>query len=369
MALWGLKSRLGGWLTRWLSKELHEANDALLYDFDRLCYEIRPGDVILVEGRSRVSNVIKLITQSPWTHAALYIGRLYDIRDPDLQARVREHYDGDPQDQLIIEALLGEGTVVHSIGNYRDEHLRICRPKGLAHTDAQKVIAFSIARLGTDYDVRQLLDLARLMFPFWAFLPRRWRSSLFERNVGQPTRTVCSSMLGEAFSAVHFPVLPFVERTDEGRIHLYKRNPRLFTPRDFDFSPYFDIIKYPFFGLDDVSIYRRLPWGNIDEYCNDIDDCYLHPTPQQQPATLNTSAVTREPTAPALTRRYPRATLNLRTLIAPPRRPQQVNLLAGLSRALTKRHSNSGAGTGPYPSEEQTDRRRASDTDQEVHSA
>ena len=356
MAL-GLKSRLGAWLTRWLTKELHEADDALLYDFDRLCYEVRPGDVILVEGRSRVSEVIKLITQSPWTHAALYIGRLYDIRDPELQTSVREHYDGDPQEPLIIEALLGEGTVVHPLGTYRGEHLRICRPKGLAHTDAQKVIAFAVARLGTGYDVRQLLDLARFMFPFWAFLPRRWRSSLFERNAGQPTRTVCSSMLGEAFGAVHFPVLPFVERRGDGKIHLYKRNPRLFTPRDFDYSPYFEIIKYPFFGLDDISIYQRLPWGNIDEYCNDINDCYLHEPPE---GDLNTSAVTREPTTPAAGRRFPRARQALNAERASPVQPQQVNLLRALSRALTR---------GPLEPPAETGEPREADTDQEVHSA
>ncbi|MEJ2509146.1 MAG: YiiX/YebB-like N1pC/P60 family cysteine hydrolase [Gammaproteobacteria bacterium] len=335
----GLKKRVGSWLTRWLTKELHEPDDALLYDFDRLCYEIRPGDVILVEGRSRVSDVIKLITQSPWTHAALYIGRLYDIHDPHLQTTVREHYDGDPQEPLIIEALLGEGTVIHPLSKYHGEHLRICRPKGLAHTDARKVIAFAIGRLGTGYDVRQLLDLARFMFPFWAFLPRRWRSSLFERNAGQPTRTVCSSMLGEAFSAVHFPVLPFVERTTNGKIHLYKRNPRLFTPRDFDYSPYFEIIKYPFFGLDDVSIYQRLPWGNIDEYCNDIDDCYLNPPRENEPANLNPTAVTREPTEPppVIGRHFPRAETGLALLQRPAPAPQQVNLLTALSRALSTR--------------------------------
>ena len=270
----GLKSRLGRWLTQWLTKESHSAEDTLLYDFDRLCYEIRPGDVILVEGRSRVSDVIKLITQTTWTHAALYVGRLYDIHDGAMQNALREHFDGDPKEQLIIEALLGEGTVVHPISKYRQAHLRICRPKGLAPLDAQKVIAYAIGRLGSDYDVRQLLDLARFMFPFWGIIPRRWRSSLFQHNAGEPTRTVCSSMLGAAFNAVHFPVRPFVEKTADGKLHLYKRNPRLFTPRDFDHSPYFDIIKYPYFGLDDISIYQRLPWGSTDQYCNDVNDCY-----------------------------------------------------------------------------------------------
>ena len=56
---------------------------------------------------------------------------------------------------------------------------------------------------------------------------------------------------------------------------LYKRNPRLFTPKDFDYSPYFDIIKYPYFGLDDVAAYRGLPWDTEGMVCNSSGDCYV----------------------------------------------------------------------------------------------
>ena len=64
--------------TDWLTKD-GPPSPTPLCDFNRLGFELRIGDVILVEGRSRVSDVIKIITQSPWSHSALYIGRLYDI--------------------------------------------------------------------------------------------------------------------------------------------------------------------------------------------------------------------------------------------------------------------------------------------------
>ena len=270
----GIKNRIFTLIARWLTHEPELPSDsAPMYSFERLSYEIRPGDVILVEGRSKVSNVIKLITQSPWTHAALYIGRLYDISDPELQARIRNYTDAEPHEQLIIETMLGEGTVIYPLTKYHNEHLRICRPKGLSPADANQVIGYTIGRLGTDYNIRQLLDLARFMFPY-GILPRRWRSSLFTHNAGNPTRTVCSTMLAEAFQSVKFPLLPFAEITEGEKIHLYQRNPRLVTPKDFDYSPYFDIIKYPFFGLDDISLYRHLPWRSEDIYCNDLNDCY-----------------------------------------------------------------------------------------------
>jgi len=43
---------------------------------------------------------------------------------------------------------------------------------------------------------------------------------------------------------------------------MVKRNPRLYTPADFDISPYFDIIKNPFYGESDRGSYRDLPWAD-----------------------------------------------------------------------------------------------------------
>lgn len=269
----GLKSWLLRQFTRWLVKE-HPLGEMPLCDFDRLSFEIRPGDVLLVEGRSRVSDIIKSITQSAWTHSALYIGRLHDIEDPTLRALVRKFYDGDERDQLLIEALLGEGTVVRPLAKYQGEHLRICRPRGLSRQDAQRVIEFCAQHLGADYDLRHMLDLARFMYPY-AVLPRRWRSSLFEYNAGITTRAVCSSMIGAAFTGVHYPILPVIQRDTGGRLQLYKRNTRLYTPRDFDYSPYFDIIKYPILGVDDLALYRQLPWNQDGVICNDENDCFI----------------------------------------------------------------------------------------------
>jgi hypothetical protein len=264
-------SRLGQQLMQWVSDWL--TNEGPLphspfCDFKRLSYELRPGDVLLVEGRSRVSNVIKQITQSSWTHSALYIGRIYDIRDPTLQQQVRMGYHGDLNEQLMVEALLGQGTIIVPVSKYRQDHVRICRPTGLEPEDAQKVVAHAIQHIGTEYDIRHLIDLARFFFP-WAILPRRWRSSLFEHNAGIPTRTVCSSLIASAFNSVNFPILPFIDRDDDGSVRFFKRNPRLFSPKDFDYSPYFDIIKYPYMGLDELSVYRRLPWSDEEILYND----------------------------------------------------------------------------------------------------
>lgn len=262
------------WLTdrmvQWLAKE-RPPPGTILCDYDRLTFEIRPGDVLLVEGRSRVSNVIKNITQSPWSHAALYIGRLVEISEPDLNAAIRRHYNGDPSEQLVLEAYLGQGTVIRPLKAYRHDNLRICRPRDLSPADARRVIAYALDHLGWDYDLRQLLDLARFLLPY-GILPRRWRSSLFEYNAGRPTRTVCSSLLASAFASVKYPIRPIIHRSEDNQVRLYHRNVRLYTPSDFDYSPYFEIIKYPYLGSDELALYRQLPWDENGLVVNDEND-------------------------------------------------------------------------------------------------
>ncbi len=268
----GLKAWLVNKLVKWLNTE-DDQGDIPPCDFDRLSFEIRPCDVLLVEGRNRVSNIIKSITLSSWTHSALYIGRLHDIEDPNLQGVIQRHYHGDPTERLLIEPLLGQGTVITPLSNYKEDHLRICRPRGLSRQDVQQVISEACSYLGLDYDIRQLVDLARFLFPY-SFIPRRWRSTLFEHNAGEQTKTVCSTMIAEVFAAVHYPVLPVIHRDEEGGLRMYKRNTRLYTPRDFDYSPYFEIIKYPILGLDDIAVYRQLPWDKDGVVCNTQGDCY-----------------------------------------------------------------------------------------------
>ncbi|MCB1692780.1 MAG: hypothetical protein KDI19_08445, partial [Pseudomonadales bacterium] len=260
-------------IVKWLNKQ-SAVHGTPLSDYERIQHELRTCDVLLVEGRSRVSNVIRVVTQSPWTHAALYIGRIHDVDDPDLRKIIRHHYHGDESDRLVIESDLGAGTAIHKLEIYRHDHLRICRPSRLGHKDAQQVVRYAVSRLGIDYDVRQILDLARFLFP-WTFLPRRWRSSLFQHNAGRATRTVCSTMIAEAFAFVQFPILPLVKRFEDDKVQMFRRNPKLCVPSDFDYSPYFEIIKYPFVDFHYEEDYHLLPWHGTGELSADESPLYM----------------------------------------------------------------------------------------------
>ena len=276
-----LQLRLWRAITEWL---IHEPDviGSNLSDYDRLRREVRPADVILVEGLSRASEIIKIITLSSWTHTALYIGRVHDIEDPDLREYLAYHYRGDPSEPLLIEALLGEGTIVVPLSKYKNFHSRICRAKGLSHADAEKTVRYCIGCLTLDYNQRQVLDLARFMFPY-GVLPRRWRSSLFEHNTGDPTQTVCSTMIAEAFREVNFPILPLLMTNEKDKKTLKERNTKLVVPRDFDYSPYFEIVKYPMMGIDELTIYRKLPWDEGGAVYSDKQDQHSQTDATPQP--------------------------------------------------------------------------------------
>ena len=285
-------------IIRWLNQEYSHYHIPLC-DFEKMRHELKPCDVLLIEGRSRISNVIRWITTSPWTHAALYIGKLHDIEDPIVRETAALYLKETPDAQFMIESLLGKGTLTNALTAYKDDHIRICRPKNLSYKDAQQVIRYAVSRLGAEYDVRQIIDLARFLFP-WFLLPRRWRPSLFGHNAGRSTKTVCSTMIAEAFDFVQFPILPLVKKTDstEG-IQLFRRNPKLCVPKDFDVSPYFEIIKYPFVDFTFHADYRLLPWKGSGHLTHEEAKYYMARSDGDQ-SQLDSFSKTEEQYAPSI---------------------------------------------------------------------
>lgn len=254
----GWRERVIAGVSHWLGQETRPRGMPR-NDFERLCEHLKPADIVLVEGRTRMSGVIQSVTLSSWTHAALHVGRLSTLERPEAVARLRAEGAGDDT-PILLEAEVGRGVHLSPITRYAREHLRLCRPRELSAADAQTVVIYALERLGTPYNLRQIADLLRFFFPY-GLLPRRWRSSLFEAGHGDMARTICSTLIARAFASARYPILPTMHRGDDGEAVFHRRDARLVTPRDFDHSPYFDIVKYPFFG-DDVARYRELAWDD-----------------------------------------------------------------------------------------------------------
>ena len=83
-------------------------------------------------------------------------------------------------------------------------------------------------------------------------------------------------MIAEAYAFVQFPILPLIKQSDES-VQLFRRNPKLCTPSDFDYSPYFEIIKYPFVDFRHDQDYHLLPWEGRENLTEDENQLYFGP--------------------------------------------------------------------------------------------
>ena len=251
-------------LARWLNTKVRPPVEGQS-ELHRAAPVLAPGDVILVEGRTRIAQWIKSVTHSRWTHSAIFIGRICDWEEGDIRSCLRQAWMGRDDDYLLLEAELGIGATLSPIDKYDDFNVRICRPQSLTRQDARRIVRHGLGRLGHQYDVRHLFDLARWMYPY-CVMPRRWRSTLFETRQGAPARkrTICSTLIAEAFYSVDFPIQPVVRKDKQGNLRMDMPNARLCTPADFDTSPYFDILKFPWIPLSTPGIYHCFPWEQAE---------------------------------------------------------------------------------------------------------
>jgi hypothetical protein len=234
---------------------------------------LTPGDILLVEGNQKISSAIKYLTQSTWSHAAIYVGEAlyngngYSHEEPVTTAIDPKFNEG----QLcLIEVELGLGCIAVPLSKYETYNTRICRPLNLTPEDRATVINFMIDKLGIKYDTRNILDLARYLFPTPP-IPVRWRRRMLQLGSGEPTRAICSTLIAQAFQNVQYPILPRIERVKgqkrstsaySRREILHIRHHSLFAPRDFDISPYFAVIKPTIeYGFD----YKRVNWAPSQE--------------------------------------------------------------------------------------------------------
>lgn len=247
-----LLSRIGTALAAYLSLPVHVHSSAPAVSNERLLASLLPGDVLLVEGNSRISSAIKYLTQSTWSHAALFVG--FDVLR--LAGRDASH--------CLVEADTVDGVRSVGIEEFSGLHTRICRPVGLHESDRQQLIQHVVQRLGHRYDLRNVFDLARYLLPTPP-VPLRWRRRLIQLGSGDPTRAICSTLIAQAFQSIRYPILPIVEQHSADRPDcpacveeiLRVRHHSLFAPRDFDVSPYFAVVKPT---LESGFDYTRLRW-------------------------------------------------------------------------------------------------------------
>jgi hypothetical protein len=232
--------KLGGWLSRYLSRENKKASIGTPTHIDALRACVKPGDVILVEGNTKFSTAIKYLTQSTWSHTTLYVGTIT--------------VGGVTYHEQLIEADVSKGIIHAEITTLKGYHTRICRPVGITDDEVQKVISYAVSKVGGTYDLRNVFDLVRYLVPVLPF-PAVHRNRLLAFGSGEPTKAICSTLVAETFAQIRYPILPSLNK-----MHTYtQRNHTHFTPRDFDVSPYFKVVKPTIEGGFD---YHGFQWAS-----------------------------------------------------------------------------------------------------------
>ncbi|MFQ5628186.1 MAG: YiiX/YebB-like N1pC/P60 family cysteine hydrolase [bacterium] len=253
-----------------LNLETQKYEQRIYNNFDNLFKHIRKGDIILVEGRSQISRIIKLFSQSHWSHIAIYVGdELIKKNRFDKNKFLQAH--GEQAKQLVVEALSGEGVLAAPLDKYCGHNIRVCRPFGIHRKDMQAVIEDIISNLGKKYDQQNIIDIALMLLPKW-LNPLKKRSLKACLGNCNDFQVICSGMIARAFQRVGYPIVPALGAAENDSKTL-RKNPygaklrmRHFSqilPRDFDLSPNFEVIKFNIIKGGKFK-YKELPWEEGD---------------------------------------------------------------------------------------------------------
>lgn len=249
---------VGKRLARFLSRPREGQAHLATSPREQVAATLRKGDVLLVEGNSRFSSAIKFLTQSTWSHAALYIGDHLGPSNDGSEAKV------------LCDVDVNEGVRVVPLSVFSNVHTRICRPVGLSEAEIDAVVTYMVSRVGYSYDLKNVFDLARYLIRTPP-VPDSMKRRMIALGSGEPTRAICSTLLAQAFDSIRYPILPEVELHEpqspvaqQARAEiLHIRHYSLYMPRDFDTSPFFRIIKPRIEGGFD---FHRLVWGDGDAF-------------------------------------------------------------------------------------------------------
>ena len=239
-----VREKIGKAIASYLTRNVKNYTSFSSHESPGLHRHLQPGDILLVEGDTRISNVIKYLTQSTWSHAAFYAGE------------ATNQFSENDEPCPLIEAELGKGVIASPLSRYHMLNTRICRPIGLSTVDREVLVKTMVAALGKDYDLKHIVDLMRYLLPTPP-IPARFRRRMIALGSGDPSRAICSTLIAETFQSIRYPILPSIKSNhigSESRFShskdwyieqeiLHIRHHSLFTPRDFDVSPFFQIVK------------------------------------------------------------------------------------------------------------------------------
>ncbi len=225
------------------------------YKKKRFLETAKPCDVILVRGNQRISRIIRTLTQSPYSHAAFYIGN-------------GKMVEADPK-----------GVLVTSIDKYIQLDLRICRPTMLGPKGKNRVLKHinQMVKTQPKYD---LDNIEKLFFKYWY---NKIRPDI-KVYIGGDTKFekfyICSGMIAHGFHMANYPIIPSLRfkknskrvvdkiRSVEDYVRVIshlKKNYSQIVPGDFDQSPFFSSIKFLYLDTKYTATKRQFLVDHEDD--------------------------------------------------------------------------------------------------------
>ena len=128
--MYRLLRAMGSLLSRYLNRQTLGAYPHPAADLALMSQILKPADVVLVEGKRRISTAIKYLTQYSWSHARIYVGGCGGL---DAEGRVRAFVEADMEKGVRafpIEEL--EGLHLRDLGGDTLDKLDVY----IAHCDA-----------------------------------------------------------------------------------------------------------------------------------------------------------------------------------------------------------------------------------------
>jgi len=164
---------------------------------------LRPGDVLLTEGNTRMAALVRRLTRSPWAHVSIYVGPLEPGDDP----------------RCVVEAEIHTGVRAVPLSEFKGQRARIVRPLGLHETDRQCLADWLVGHIGHPYDLAHALALG-----LWFLNLPGPRTMVHDAK-----RFICSSLLVHAFLFVGHPIAA--------------NEARCVVPGDFESAAGFEVVK------------------------------------------------------------------------------------------------------------------------------
>ena len=212
------RARFTGALARYLATPLDEFSTLTALDREALAAVLRRGDVLLCAGNTRCAELVKRLTQSTWSHVAMYVGALEDRPDP----------------LCIVEADIAAGVRAIRLSDLDARRIFVLRPRHLADTDRARLAEYVLRHIGSEYDVAHAWLLACRLF-----VRRCWaRPRSVTANLGRSaTRFICSSLIAHAFVMIGHSLLP-----SEATVRDRDAYHNLLVPADFERASLFAMV-------------------------------------------------------------------------------------------------------------------------------